>query len=493
MIESPVSHEEAWLATMRQAWECVYVGIDHHSRQLTVAAATGAQFQANHGAKSAAWIPTAVFAQDGLGYVELLEWLASRFPEVPRDRFVFLSEPTFAKPACQFLAGAGFDPTRVLWVKTTDVGPYRKARAIGKSGKNDLDDARALATMACENATSAHERRHLFTAAPHAPLAEGLKHLAEDHARVCQQLVAIQNRITDLVLRVFPECRRVWNKKDRGTKPDGSPYEQRLINLFGGELPMKLLAAFPGARAVAAAGFDELWRRFGGPGVRKQAMQELVDLAAASGGLDNALDTRRLELLIAEYQQLRQQQQAYRATMTETLAADSVLASLQQIAYLGPPMIATIVGALGDVNRFEDFDAVKRYLNIAPQPMPQTGDMDEHGRPIQTWRMPANSYKRVQGKRQLIYETPGMKAVRKSAYLWFEIVVKCAALAPHDPFVQLYQRLKEKHRGRPHWMGKVRWKVIAKMIGVIYHCLRKKVAYNPALVFGPTPQLPAIA
>lgn len=491
MAESPRSLEDAWLVAMRQAWECVYVGIDHHSRQLTIAAATGGQFQAQQNAKNAAWIPTAVFAQDGLGYVELLEWLATKFPDVPRDRFVFLSEPTFAKPACQFLAAAGFDPVRILWVKTTEVGPYRKAKAISKSGKNDQDDARAMATMAFENATSAHERRHLFMAAPHAPMAEGLKHLAEDYARISRQLVSIQNRITDLVLRVFPECRRVWNKKDRATKPDGSIYEQRLINLFRSELPMKLLAAYPCPRAIAAAGLEELWSQFGGRGSRKKPFQQLIELASASGGLDNALDTKRLQLLIAEYQQLRQQQQDYKTTMTETLATDPVLVSLQEIKFLGPQAISTIVGALGDVSRFEDFDAVKRYLNIAPLPMPQTGDVDEQGRPIQLWRMPANTYKRANGQRQLIYETPGMKTVRKAAYLWFEIVVKCAAVAPSDPFVQLYQRLKETHRGRPHWLGKVRWKVIAKMIGVIYHCLRKNVSYDPSLVFGSTPALQA--
>lgn len=58
----------------------MYVGIDHHSRQFTVAAAAGAQFQANQTAKSAGWMPLAVFTQDGLGYAELIDVTTRRAP-----------------------------------------------------------------------------------------------------------------------------------------------------------------------------------------------------------------------------------------------------------------------------------------------------------------------------------------------------------------------------------------------------------------------------
>lgn len=93
--------------------------------------------------------------------------------------------------------------------------------------------------------------------------------------------------------------------------------------------------------------------------------------------------------------------------------------------------------------------------------------------------MPANSYKRIGGARQLVYESPGLKTVRRAAYLWFDVLVKCAKVVPDDPFVQLYLRLKEKHQGKPRWLGKVRWKVIAKLVTTIYHCLRKGETYDP--------------
>lgn len=467
---------------MRQAWERVYVGIDHHSRQFTVAAASGRNFQEHQGNKNAAWMPVAVFTQDGLGYVELLDWLEEHFAGVPRERFAFVCEPTFSQPLCHFLASVGFPPERILWVKTTEVGPFRKAKRIGKAGKNDHDDARTLATMAFEEAALPHERRRGFAAAPYAPVAEGLRHLAEDHARVGRQLVAVKNRITDLVLRLFPECRRVWSKKERGKKPDGSVYEQRLLNLFGGQLPMRILAEYPTARAVAEAGFEVLWKRFGGIGIARKTFHTLVKLAQQSGGLDNPLDAKRLKLLIAELRQLEAQQELYKAAMLETLQADPVLASFQEIRFLGPQAISTIVGALGDVSRFDGDDAVKRYLNVAPIALPQTGDVDENGEPIQLWRLPANTYKRSGDTKRLVYESPGLKTVRRAAYLWFDVLVKCAKVAPDDPFVQLYLRLKEKHQGKVRWLGRVRWKVIAKLVTTIFNCLRKRVPYDPARV-----------
>lgn len=479
---NPQPFEEAWLSNIRQAWERVYVGIDHHSRQFTVSAATGAQFQANQAAKTAGWMPVVVLDQDGLGYVELLEWLAAQFPDVPKERFTFVCEPTFSQPLCHFLAATGYDAECILWVKTTEVATYRKARRVGKAGKNDHDDARALATLAFEQAALPHEHTRTFKAAPHAPVAEGLRHLADDHDRVIQQLVALKNRITGLVLRLFPECRRVWNKKETAKKPDGTTYTRLLLNLFGGELPTRLLAEFPTAKAVAEAGFEVLWARFGGQGHRKQAFRDLVELAGKSGGLDSPLDAKRLQLLLGEYRHLVAQLDAYKSAMAATLDADPVLASLREIRCLGPQALATIVGALGDVSRFDSDDAVKRYLNVAPVALPQSGDVDARGVPVQVHRLPTNSYKRTGGVRKLQYESPGLKTVRRVAYCWFDTLVKLSRMAPDDPFVQLYQRLKAQHQGKTRWLGRVRWKVIAKMVTTIFHCLRKKEVYNPSQV-----------
>jgi hypothetical protein len=140
-----IAEQQRWFESLRRAADRVFVGLDHHSRQVTAAAASGAEFIRAADTPSANWMPASVFDQDGLGYPDLVNWLESRFPGASRKQFTFVAEPTFAKPLSQYLAKAGFNPSEIKWVRTPEVAPYRKAKGIGKAGKNDLDDVLAVA------------------------------------------------------------------------------------------------------------------------------------------------------------------------------------------------------------------------------------------------------------------------------------------------------------------------------------------------------------
>jgi hypothetical protein len=93
--------------------------------------------------------------------------------------------------------------------------------------------------------------------------------------------------------------------------------------------------------------------------------------------------------------------------------------------------------------------------------------------------MPANTYKRVNGQWRLIYAAPGQKIPRKTAWLWFDLLVRGSTRGPSDPFVQLYLRYKAKHQGHKRWLGRVRWKVVGKLITVMYACLKSGQPYDP--------------
>lgn len=425
-------------------------------------------------------MPATVFEQDGPGYRCLLEWLESRFPGIPRDRFTFVAEPTFAKPLGQFLAKAGFEAHEIKWVRTPEVAPYRKARGIGKSGKNDHDDARAMAMMAFEAATSPFAGRTFLPGVREAARAEGLGRLAANYWRLSEQSVRLQNQIWDLVVRLFPECWRVWNRAETVVKPDGSEFERRKMALFESPVPMKILAAFPGAQAVAAAGFDDVWATVHRSGVRRERVRELVGLSEQSSGIGDPLDAERLQLLIGEYQDIRSRLKTYLQCIEGALVADPVLQSLRAVPCLGPQLLGVIVGAIGDPARFPDLDSIKKYLNIAPVPMPQTGTVDPDGCPVQVWRFPANKYERQGGQKRLVYKIPGRQDVRHVLYWWFQLLVRNSNRRPDDPFVRLYLRLKAEHQGQKRWFGKARWKLAGKLIAVIFHCLRHQEPYDPA-------------
>jgi hypothetical protein len=486
--------EQQMLLAFRRSQDCLFIGVDHHGAQLTVAAALGRDLAERglQGLATAAkaglsWVPTSVFPQDGPGYLALLEHLQTSFPEVPRERYRFLSEPSYAKPCCYFLLSAGFGRHQVLWVDTRKVGRFRKAHGLG-AGKSDVDDARAMLALLHHAASTPGAPVALFELPAVEPASEVLGDYAEDHARVGRQMVALQGKILQLVLLLFPELRRLWRRTLRLPKPGGGTYERPVLALFDTLTPLRVLEAFPGPRQVAEAGFDGVWAAVGGSGVRRETIRRLVELAGRSGGLDDGRLSERLALLIEEYRELEARQTRYKAAIAELLEADAVFASLTAIPCLGTQPLAALIGAIGEPKRFATADALKRYLNVAPVPLPQSGDIDKNGRPVQRFRLPANSYERVNGQRRLKYQVPGRKDARQALYMAFELIVKAQEQHPDDPFVRYYLALRETHAGEPRAFGRVRWKVAAKLVETIFYCLKYRRAYDPNRVaFNPQP------
>lgn len=475
--------EEQLLLAFRQAHESLYIGIDHHGDQMTVAFVLGRELAERHLARPGySWVPTRAFAQDGLGYVALLEFLAEQFPEVPRERYRFLSEPSYAKPCCHFLFGAGFERHQVLWADTRRVSQFRKTHHLTAAGKNDADDARAMVAMLYHAASQAAAPVDLFELPTTETMPAALGSLAEEHERLTRQGIELKNRIAQLVMLLFPELRRVWGRTQKLRAPGVGDYTRRELALFDTLTPMRLLAAFQTPQAIAAAGFEAVWQAVGGTGVKKATIRQVVELAARSAGIDAPCEARRLRLLVEELLALEERKATYKAEIAALLEQDPVFASLARIPWLAPHQLATVIGAIGDPKRFRSVDAVKRYLNLAPRPMPQTGDLDASGRPVQIWRLPANTYEYQNGQRRLVYRSPGRQDVRKVAYLAFEHIQMGQLRCPQDPFVQRYQALRETHRGRTRWVGRVRWKVAAKLIGTIYHCWKSQTPYDPALL-----------
>lgn len=158
-----------------------------------------------------------------------------------------------------------------------------------------------------------------------------------------------------------------------------------------------------------------------------------------------------------------------------------MLASLLTIPCISEVVLATLVGEIGDLGRFQTADQAKRHLGLAPKPMPQTGQVDETGKVVQTWRMPSNTYELVNGRKQLVIRTPGKHAPRQVTWLWFAALMKTKRWSPADPFVRLYERYKARLQGRPLWLGKARWKVVGKLIQVVFACLKQQRPYNPEL------------
>lgn len=473
--------EEQLLAAFRETHEALFIGIDHHGDQMTVAVALGKEISTRQLAKPGyRWIPTKVFDQDALGYLALLDFLSERFPDVPRGRYRFLSEPSYAKPCCHFLFNAGFGRHQVLWADTRKVSQFRKVHHLQASGKNDADDARAMTAMLYLASSQPTATVELFELPQVAAISAALGGLAEEHERLSRQGAELKNRIAQLVMLLFPELRRVWARTRSFSAPGVGSYQRRELALFNTLTPLRLLAQFPTPKDIAEAGFQAVWAAVGGVGVKKATIERVVELAKLSAGVDAPHEARRLSLLVQELLALEVRKEAYKAEIARVLEADPVFASLTRIPWLAPHQLATIIGLIGDPARFRSVDAVKRYLNLAPRPMPQTGNLDERGRPVQIWRFPANTYEVVNGQKKLVYRISGGQEARVVGYLAFENLMMGQNRQPDDPFVRYYRSLLETHQGRTRKLGRIRWKVVSKLVGVIYHCWKNQTPYNPA-------------
>ncbi len=284
---SLTSLEAQLLLAFRQAHDALFIGIDHHGDQMTVALVLGRELSIRQLTKPGySWIPTRVFAQDGFGYVALLDFLAEQFPGVPREQYRFLSEPSYAKPCCHFLFRAGFGTHQVLWADTRRVNQFRKVHHLTASGKNDADDARAMVAMLYFAATQPAAPVDLFELPQLDDASAALGGLADEYERLSRHGVELKNRIAQLVMLLFPELRRVWARTQTFRAPGVGTYERRQLSLFDSLTPMRLLAKFPTPRTIAAAGFDAVWAAVGGTGVKKAAIRQVVELAELSAGVD---------------------------------------------------------------------------------------------------------------------------------------------------------------------------------------------------------------
>lgn len=478
-------HEQQWLDAQRRLGRQVFVGIDHHTAQFTVAVAAGEQLRQR---PDPAQLTVVRFSQDGLGYRQFLDWLCERFPDAATADFCFLAEPSYSQPLRHFLLGRGFRDDQVLWVNTAKAAQYRKTHDLSRSGKNDDADARTLVLLLYEALVAPSSRLGVFPGTTAEPRHEALRQLSTEYQRLTDQSIQLQNKVFQLVLRLFPECRLVFIRRARQRKPDGSSYTAELLDLFGTATPLRVLRQFPTPRRLREAGFDRVWQHVGGKGVKKATIRRLLELAAVSAGIPDELAAARLTLLIDEYDQLQARLQQYRMHMRQLLAEDPVLASLLRIPALTEVTLAGLVGEMGDLDRCHTADQLKRYLALAPRPMPHSGQVDAAGRVVQRWRMPANTYRRVSGQRQLVYRVPGKRTPRVLAWLWFNHLVQGSSRHLDDPFVRYYQVCKARLQGQPRWLGRARWKVVGKLIRVIFTCVKQRQAYDPARLQGPKAQ-----
>lgn len=224
-----------------------------------------------------------------------------------------------------------------------------------------------------------------------------------------------------------------------------------------GATARQLLARYPSAAAVAAAGVAAVRATLQEVAPRRYGLataQELVTLATASvsSGVARAARERALGIVLAQLAQTEQHLHAVAADIAALLAQDGGAAGLSSVPDFGPKTTAVLRAELGDVQRFADSDAAVAYVG-----------MDVRVRQSGKWR----------GQRKL--SKRGSGRVRRVLYI---AAVRSLTRAD-SAFGSYYRHLVAQ--GVPK-MGALMG-VMRKMVVVAYWLLKNGGRYDPTKVW----------
>jgi transposase len=237
----------------------------------------------------------------------------------------------------QFLTDQGYQVQVLHPVQTAQFARQRGLRA-----KTDRLDATTIARLLLSG-----EARPVYV--PDEQI-QTYRELVRVHTNLSDEAARYKLEIRDLVRALFPEFTQVF------ADPTGAT-------------ALGLLAAYPGAQAIVAAGVEAVAaklrelapRHYGRP-----AAQRLVALAETTNARHVARTARATSLRILCDQLVHTQANlAELETATQQLLNDDTGASgLRTVPEFGPKTQAVIRAELGDVTRFERSDQVIAYASL---------------------------------------------------------------------------------------------------------------------------------
>lgn len=409
----------------------LYVGLDIGRASHLAAAIPEASF----GGERWQTAPVRRFEASAAGFAALEAWLASFGVPVVDVRAGL--EPTggyYGQTIAAWLRGRGY---AVAWLQNWAVHDQRQL-LVGKQTKTDALDARLIARLLFLREHGLAQRAFLESAPT--PAAEALRLLVRNRWK----LVQLRNRhllqLMALLDVTFPELRLVFRSSSVSATA------------------LAVLERYPTPAALAAAPIAELEHLIvieaHAPKL-KRIVPRLHALAAASAGLTEGTG----ELVAAERWLVTQ----LRTTDAEVSRLDAEIARamsawperdravLASFPALGATRQAILLAAIGDVHRFRDDRALRKYLGWYAELAQSGTSVDRHR-----------------------LGTVGERNARRMIWLWALSLV--TPQAPETPFKAWYRAL----RGRGMRGNVAVGHLASKLVSVVYFCLLRGEPYDPA-------------
>jgi len=337
----------------------IYVGLDVGYREHVAAACPLSNFNLER--KPDGWKRTRTihFSSDAAGFGRLKRYLEGHSTN-PGD-FLILLEPTgsYGLTVLLYLLGKGY---QVLQIENRAVKDYRE-KVFGSETKTDDTDARLMARMAFLHELVGEE----FSIQPVLvvdPDAAALRSMVNDLAKLQKEITRRRNQLQQIAAATFPELKTFF----KGST--AAPAARALLLHFG--TPNEL----------AAAPVETIAEVLRAAHAYSHAMRaaELRSSAQQSAGAPMLSHHQwRQAWLINQLNALENARRELVDQVALAVASHPYAPIIESLPVKSPIWTATLIGAIGDINRFRTASEFKAYLGWYPQLTRSGTSVDETG------------------------------------------------------------------------------------------------------------------
>lgn len=281
------------------------------------------------------------FNNNRKGFESLVETVKNVLTMLNFKNVIIGMEPTghYWKSCARYLK-------KIDWIKVVTVNPFHvknsKEFDDNCQTKNDKKDCMTIARLI-------KDARYFEPYLPEGIWAE-LRNLSNTRAELVRKQNAVKNRIIATIDEYFPEYTKVFNNILSRTSEE-------------------ILKKCPFPEDIKSLGEEELLKHIKETvkrGYSKKQVKEIYELAEESIGTEEGIYGAKIQLkmYIEEAEMLTKQIKMTEEELEKQLKETGFYESLISIQGIGIVSAAMLIGEIGDINRFDSYEQIRRYAGL---------------------------------------------------------------------------------------------------------------------------------
>lgn len=281
------------------------------------------------------------FHNNKKGFESLVEIVKNVLTMLNFEKVIIGMEPTghYWKSCARYLK-------QIDWIKVVTVNPFhvKNAKEFDDNcqTKNDKKDCMTIARLI-------KDARYFEPYLPEGVWAE-LRNISNTRAELVRKQNAVKCRLVATIDEYFPEYTKVFKKVLSRTSEE-------------------ILKKCPFPEDIKSIGEEELLKHIKTTvkrGYSKKQIKEIYELANDSiGTTEGTIGAKiQLRLYIEEAKMLKKQIKLTEEELEKQLKETGFYESLISIQGIGIVSAATFVGEVGDINRFDSYEQIRRYAGL---------------------------------------------------------------------------------------------------------------------------------